>query len=172
MGLFNALKKAFCISSAQQAGETDKAARKEENHRIAGTSYRQEAIKSLGTPNPDYALPKGQLIKKGLVNVPVYEYNFNPYEAELIPEPTNEHDPNAIKVIVSGQHVGYIKRGSCGHVKKLLKTNSIKSITAFIKGGNNKYIICNDPPGERDKDSYEFESDKGTIGVEITIKIE
>jgi HIRAN domain len=28
----------------------------------------------------------------------------------LVPEPDNEHDPNAIKVVVCGRHVGYVPR--------------------------------------------------------------
>jgi hypothetical protein len=143
---------------------------KEETHRITGTSFRQDAIKSLGVPNPDYKLTKEQLIKKNLLNVSIYEYTFKSYKAELVPEPTNEYDSNAIKVVIAGKHVGYIKKGSCAHVKKLMSTNSIKSITATMKGGSSKYISCYDPLKERDKDSYEYESDKGTIGVEVKIQ--
>ncbi len=157
-------------SLPQKTAATKQPSAKGETHRIAGTSYRQDAIKSLGTPNPDYKLTKEQLIKKNLLNVSIYEYNFKTYKAELVPEPTNKQDPNAIKVIIAGNHVGYIKKGSCAHVKKLITTNSIKSITATIKGGSSKYISCYDSPKERDKDSYEYESDKGTIGVEIKIQ--
>lgn len=149
---------------------TKQSSAKVETHRIAGTSYRQDTIKSLGTSNPDYRLTKEQLIKKNLLNINVYEYNFKSYKAELVPEPTNKHDSNAIKVIIAGKHVGYIKKGSCAHVKKLISTDSIKSITATIKGGNSKYISCYDAPSERNKDSYNYSSDKFDIGVEIKIQ--
>lgn len=154
----------------QRTVTAQRSSAKEETHKIAGTSYRQDAIKSLGAPNPDYKLTKEQLIKKNLLNVSIYEYTFKSYKAELVPEPTNEYDSNAIKVVIAEKHVGYIKKGSCAHVKKLMSTNSIKSITATMKGGSSKYISCYDPPKERDKDSYEYESDKGTIGVEIKIQ--
>lgn len=32
--------------------------------------------------------------------------------AELIPEPTNDHDPNAIMVCIEGQRVGYLSRSN------------------------------------------------------------
>ena len=32
--------------------------------------------------------------------------------ATLVPEPDNKHDPNAIRVEVGGQHVGYVPRGA------------------------------------------------------------
>ena len=42
------------------------------------------------------------------------------HSLELIPEPENEHDPNAIKVIVDGQHIGYVPADKCAKVKKIL----------------------------------------------------
>jgi hypothetical protein len=52
---------------------------------VAGESYRQSALSSL--------------ISAG-----------GPFLATLIPEPTNPHDNNAVKVLVNGRHVGYLKR--------------------------------------------------------------
>lgn len=141
---------------------------KTENHKVAGTSYRQEAIKSLGTINPDYQLTKSQLIKNKLVDCLIYEYNFPVLSAELLPEPSNIHDPNAIKVVISGQHVGYIKKGSCSHIKNLMNSNTIKSVTARIYGGKNKCINCHDD--FKDMDSYTLETDEYDIGIEIKIE--
>ena len=31
---------------------------------------------------------------------------------ELVAEPTNAHDPNAVKVLLNSRHVGYLARGS------------------------------------------------------------
>ena len=42
------------------------------------------------------------------------------HSLELIPEPENKHDPNAIKVIVDGQHIGYVPAKECEKVKKIL----------------------------------------------------
>lgn len=176
MALFDILKKVIDSAPPQQNPVANqpvsekKPPKKEERHRIAGTSYQQDAIISLGTLNPNYKLNKSQLIKKKLVNTPVYEYNFKTYEADLVPEPSNEYDPNAIKVMIAGKHVGYIKKGSCAHIKKLINTGLIKSVTATIKGGNQKYVSCYDAPENRDKDSYIYESDKSPIGVDIMIK--
>lgn len=141
---------------------------KTENHKVAGTSYRQEVIKSLGTLNPDYQLTKSQLIKSKLIDCAIYEYNFPSLATELIPEPSNVHDPNAIKVMISGQHVGYIKRGSCPHIKNLINSNSIKSVTAHIYGGKNKRVNCYDDYG--DADSFELEKEEYDIGIKITIE--
>lgn len=109
-------------------------------HKVAGTSYRQEAIKSLGVKNPDFLKSTEALRKAGLVDKPVYEYDFAPKKVELQPEPDNPHDPKAIKVIVDGVHIGYIKAGSCAHIHKLLKADGIKRISCFISGGKCKRL--------------------------------
>jgi hypothetical protein len=50
---------------------------------VAGTTFRPDAVKG------------------------VQHYS----NVKLEPEPTNQHDPNALKVVVSGEHVGYVPRG-------------------------------------------------------------
>ena len=39
---------------------------------------------------------------------------------ELVPEPDNPHDPNAIKVIMNGQHIGYVPKEKTADIKKIL----------------------------------------------------
>ena len=36
----------------------------------------------------------------------VFEYSFDDCNASLVPEPTNEHDPNAVRVEVKGILIG------------------------------------------------------------------
>lgn len=127
------------------------------SHKVAGTSYLQEALLAMGEKNPEYTLNKRELLKRWPDGVTVYEYNFRPQKAELVPEPDNPHDPKAIKVLVDGVHVGYIKAGSCAHIHKLLRENRIQSIVPRIIGGKYKAV-------------YEY-VDKGedTIGVRLDI---
>ena len=49
---------------------------------VAGTTFRRDAVKGVQHHS----------------------------KVKLEPEPTNQHDPNALKVVVSGEHVGYIPR--------------------------------------------------------------
>lgn len=127
------------------------------SHKVAGTSYRQEALQTMGEKNPDYNLTKKELLKRWPEGVTVYEYNFHPQKAELVPEPDNPHDPKAIKVLVDGVHVGYIKAGSCAHIHKLLRENRIQSIVPKIIGGKYKMV-------------YEYvEKGEDTIGVRLDI---
>ena len=53
---------------------------------VAGTSYRESEIRAA-------------MEKRGGI-------------ASLVPEPDNAHDSEAVKVVVNGQHVGYIPRSN------------------------------------------------------------
>ena len=127
------------------------------SHKIAGTSYHQKELLAMGQPNPDYALTKKDLLKRWPGGVTVYEFTFSPKKAELVPEPENPEDPKAIKVLIDGVHVGYIKAGSCAHLHRLIRENRIQKIEPKIIGGKYRAV-------------YEY-VDKGTtpFGVRLDI---
>lgn len=110
------------------------------SHKIAGTSYRQKELQAMGEKNPDFALTKKDLLKRWPQGVTVYEYTFQPQRAYLVPEPENPEDPNAIKVVIDGVHVGYIKAGSCAHIRRLMRESRIEKIEARIIGGKYKAV--------------------------------
>ena len=126
-------------------------------HKVAGVSFHQEELRAMGYKNPNYTLTKKELLQLWPDGVTVYELDFFPQKAELVPEPDNPEDPRAIKVLIDGVHVGYIKSGSCAHIHRLIRENRIEKIEPEIIGG--KY-----------KDVYEY-VDKGetTIGVRLDI---
>lgn len=145
-------------ASSLSSGETKQ---KSESHKVAGTSYHINEIMSLAFENSDYNLSKKEMIEQSLIDEKVFQYTFSPIKTELIPEPTNAHDPNAVKVIVDGSHVGYIKSGSCSHIKKLLQSGIDLKITSDFFGGNYKLVTedYDDDGNERyslEKDSYDF----------------
>lgn len=137
-------------------------------HKVAGTSYRQKELLAMGKKNPDFALTKRELVKKWPDGITVYEYKFSPKKAELVPDPDNEHNPKAIKVLVDGVHVGYIKDGSCAHIHKLLRENRLQSVTVQIIGGKYKELYALDQDARKVED-YEFEKEETTIGVRLAI---
>lgn len=142
---------------------------KTERHRVAGTSYRIDAIKSLGIENSDYELTKQELVEDYLTDESIYEYEFPLFDAELIEEPDNEVDPNAIMVVLNGVHVGYIKAGSCNRVKKRMREDRIKRVTARIFGGRYKYVSTDydDNGNER----YTLEQGERAFTVMLTLHL-
>ena len=168
MGIFSRL---FAKKQTQQAAPIPAANTKVVGHGVVGTSYRQKEIQAMGRINPDYALDKRSLVKRWPDGVAVYEYTFSPKKAELVPEPENPHDPKAIKVLVDGVHVGYIKAGSCAHLHRLIRENRIQKIEPKIYGGKYKSLYCFDEYDRRAGKSsgYELEKDEAPFCVRLEI---
>lgn len=112
------------------------------NHEIiivnaAGTYYYTSEIASLLSRNPKYELSNDLFIEEIPSSKIIFKYFIRNANASLIPEPTNPHDPDAIKIIVDDMLVGYVPAHQCPDIKKVLKR--IKSVSAKIYGGNYKY---------------------------------
>jgi hypothetical protein len=125
--------------------------KEEKTYKIAGLNYRVEVLKQMAVENDDYQKTKKELIDDGLISERVFQYDFYPGKIELIPEPDNPHDPNAIMVVVDGHHIGYIKAGSCARVRKMLEKGLIEKMRIEMGGGKYKYISVdyNENGGEK-----------------------
>lgn len=141
-----------------------------EHHKLAGTSFRQNDIIELGEENDCYTWTKKEIVEYGMEDENIYQLIFSPESVELIEEPDNEYDPNAVKVVIDGIHVGYIKKGSCSHIKKLIKENKIIEITGEILGGKYKRV-SSDYDLMEDKTTYSLERDEHDFFVSIYLKI-
>ena len=142
-----------------------------ERHKLAGTSYHMDAIMALAQENPDYDLTKREIIDDGLTDERIYQYTFTDGPVELVDDPDNEYDPNAIKVLVAGQHIGYIKRGSTGRVHNLQRAGRVLGVTAEIYGGKYKVVICDDDDGAEHYDLIKDETGYGAA-IEILVRPE
>lgn len=130
-------------TKVQASAETSETGPKKETHKVAGVSYHQEAIQSLGTKNPDYSKTRQAVQDAGLLGKWISEYKFSPQKVELIPEPDNPHSENgiAVKVVVDGAHIGYVSDESSQHVKDLLDAGRIVKVSCSINGGNKKRYV-------------------------------
>ena len=136
---------------------------KEKNYNVTGVNHYVKNIMKLGLKNYDFKLSKNDMIDECLEGR-IYEYDFYPTKVELVPEPDNEYDPNAVKVIVDNVLVGYIKAGSCKHILNIINSNRIEKIECTIKGGKYKYLGYDD-----DTDKYFIE--KGETPLYVDLKI-
>ena len=168
MGFFSRLFSRKSVAPVVPAAPVKKPDTKVVSHSVAGTNYRQEAILAMGKKNPDYTLNKRELLKRWPKGVTVDEYTFQPQKAELIPEPDNPHDPKAIKVLVDGVHVGYIKAGSCAHIHRLLRENRILKIKPTITGGKYKNVYSLNANPES---SVDFELEKCSSPFYVRLEI-
>ena len=65
------------------------------------------------------------LCRKVLQNTPIFRTN----KVQLIAEPENKHDENAIKVLIYSVHLGYVPRNQTEEIHKELENeNKYKAI--------------------------------------------
>lgn len=176
MGIFESLKKLFSAekeklqtTTAPEVPQVAPEIKKPQTHRVTGVKYYEKNLLQVSNEeNPYYSLTKKDLIKNDLIDQPIYQYTFRPQKVELVPEPTNEQDPNAVKVVIDGVHVGYIKAGSCKRILNLLNENRIDKIDCKISGGNYKCVYVS---GMEDERIIESELEKGKSDYKIELSI-
>lgn len=124
-----------------------------ETHKVAGVSFRQKEIESIGTYNYQYDMSKSEIEEDIGTECKVWQYEFSP-KATLVPEPDNPYGKNTVRVEADGVHIGYIKSGSSAHVKKLIDENRIHKVDIEIGGGKYKMVT-------------EYEDDDGNEKTEL-----
>ena len=136
---------------------------------VAGTSYRQKEVKKVYDGIYSYekydGLSAADIKSMFTEGDRVYEIPAETQilgDCELIPEPDNEYDKNAIKVVVDGMHVGYIPKDRCSEVKKIL--DNIQSIDMEAYGGKYKEVYY-------DYDTFKEKvlTDKKDLGINLSI---
>ena len=90
--------------------------------RVVGVSHYQPALRSIAGAEGDRPVR--------------YET-----QAELVPEPTNPHDENAIQVVVAGSVVGYLSREDAmryGPGVRLLREHDLRLVCKAVLGGRGR----------------------------------
>lgn len=108
---------------------------------VAGVSYYLNNLSHLGKEKSDWRHSIQKLIEDGKAGRKVFRYAFSCHPVKLVPEPDNPNDRNAVRVVCSGEHIGYIPSESNVHVLDILNHRNIISISGFIGGG--QYRIVN-----------------------------
>lgn len=137
-------------------------------HRVVGLNYRQENVMKLASENPNYKLTKDQIIKRRLTDTHIHRYLFTNSPVTLEQEPSSPHDPNAIKVIVAGQHIGYIKAGSCAHLNKVINEGRIEQVLCRIYGGPS---VCVYTTADADNEKPRLQMEKNNTDFHAEIRV-
>ena len=99
--------------------------------KVSGTHYHLDDVNKLATKIQKYGMKPEKLISMGYAERRVYRYFYKN-------EPTNQHDPNAVKVLINDILVGYVPKEDCEAVKVFLQYPL--RITAEISGGDYKIV--------------------------------
>lgn len=135
---------------------------------VAGVSFREKAILALAEESEDYKWTKKEIIDECFTDHKIWRYHWRARPVELIPEPDNPYDPNAVKVVVDGAHIGYIKRESCKQILQLLAEDHIRHISCTIGGGPYK-AVWEEYDDDADKTTYTLERDEFPIWAKVKI---
>lgn len=142
-----------------------------ERHRVTGIQhYEKDFLKKLGHYNCDYDLTKKEIKEKYFDGDTIYQYTFYDSELELVPEPDNPYDSNAIKVMISGVHIGYIKKGSCSRVKNLLSSPDLLKVDVSLYGGKYKYVSIHEDDDGDEKTDVESRESSYRADIDFYIK--
>ena len=133
---------------------------------VYGIDYKKENVRSIGKLNPDYELKDKELWEKYTEGASVPQYQFDISDVQLIPEPANPYDPNAIMVIMNGAHIGYINRNSTDKIRAYINRDDIEHLTGFLKGGKAK-ILCISSSGKHYIRDYDYESYQATVTLNL-----
>lgn len=147
-------------NTVQESTPSKDATHLQEVFEIPGAYYHRTSIAKVANPNPDWRKTYKSLIKAGKANQKIYRFERTTKTAELVEEPNNPHDKNAVMVMVDGEKVGYIGADENLHVKDILKNKTVKNISATITGGEYKTIIS------------ESDMIKDKAGPYVTVKIQ
>ena len=136
-----------------------------ESYNVVGMSYHIPEFMPAANINSDYSLSDQKILDKGLDNKRIMQYVFPFKHIELVEEPDNPYDKNAVKVLADGLMIGYIKKEECTHVKDMIRSGVIDRVEleTFLYG-NYKGVFGNEEAGYYPKsDSY----DKGFCIIKV-----
>lgn len=111
-----------------------------EDFPVVGMRYYLEDIYKLATLNPNYESTVSPEKR-------VFKYYFKNHPTTLAFDPQNEHDANAIRVLIDGVMIGFISAEENLRVGEILRQRSVAHISSFIGGGKYKIGAVED---ERD----------------------
>lgn len=116
-----------------------------------------DTIKSIAEPSRAWMVPP-EKVRPEFRARRIYQYKTTEALAQLVPEPTNEYDPNAIRVEVDGKMIGYVYESDHDVVWPMLLYGC--ACLVKIYGGPHR-IVCSD--GET------FIAPDSRMRVELTI---
>ena len=90
---------------------------------VVGTHYHKNDIESILDPNP-----KMNKRRKWSEGETIYHHAYFERPCQLVPEPDNPADPNAIKVVYDGKTVGYIPKEETAGIHSLIQSGNIVPI--------------------------------------------
>ena len=124
---------------------------------VAGVYYYKDGVRAASKKRKDFALSEEDFLAKHSDGKKVFQYYFaRGSSVQLIAEPNNPQDPNAIAVYVNGQQVGHVPAELAPELRPIL--NAGYTATAWLSGGPRRWV-----------QGADVLTDSSDIGIELTI---
>lgn len=151
---------------AREAAEKEREQKREgtvmREFSVAGVSLHQDVIRNAGYLNDEYSLSVKRLEEDGLLYDDIPKYLFDGFSLSLELEPDNEVDPNAVKVLLNDEHVGYIPADDAEYVHDMMEADRIADMDGRIVGG---------PLKRYDEEEEKMEKVDLSFGIRIDLYI-
>lgn len=140
----------------------------------AGMEHYMDALLEIATENMDYTCTKSELKKFLLINQRIYQYKFNPTSIDLVPDPSNQYDLNAVKIILNNHHVGYIRASEAVGSADLFNSERVKRVQVAIQGGKYKLLLGNGSyfDGSEPLSEFKLVKDESPFSIKIYLDVE
>ena len=177
-GKYDIIKKIKDRYEAEQLGvvkqvdieEPKKPTAKITRYNVKGVfAHEDDIFHNLMERNPEYDYTKADLIEFCGHGFPIYKWIPKPLSAELIPEPDNKYDPNAIRVDVGGITIGYVPKEKCAEVLEIMSSGRVDNISYEISGGAFKQLEEDYDPN-KDRSTYSLETGKAELFANLYIR--
>lgn len=108
---------------------------------VAGVYYHKSGVTAIRRVNPDWRKKPEELWKKYGNHTPIPHFFYKDYPVELDPEPNNQYDPNAIRVLIDDSLVGYVPADRAVEIANILSQTSVVNIQAEFNQRDFKYFV-------------------------------
>lgn len=139
----------------------------------AGMEHYMDALMNLAAEDLNYTCTKKEMRDFLLVNRRIYQYKFNVTSIDLVPEPENPHDRNAVKIVLDGHHVGYIRSSEASGSADLFNSERVKRVQVSIQGGKYKVLLGDGTffDGSEPLSEFRMEKDEAPFSIKIYLDI-
>lgn len=135
----------------------------------AGMDHYMDSLMELAADDLNYTCTKKEMRDFLIINRRVYQYKFNPTEIDLVPEPDNPYDQNAVKIMLNNRHVGYIRASEADGIVDLFNSEKVKRVQVSIQGGKYKILLGDGSYFDGSEPLSEFKLEKGEAPFSIIL---
>lgn len=140
----------------------------------SGMEHRMDDLMALAEENTDFTCTKKEMKDFLIINRRVYQYNFHPTEIDLVPEPENPYDVNAVKIILNNHHVGYVRASDVQGSVDLFNSERVKRVQVSVQGGKYKTLLGYGSffDGSEKLSEFKLEKDEVPFSIKIYLDVE